>query len=852
MMSAMRRDLPTGTVTFLFSDVQGSTKLLRELGPEEYGRLLMEHRAVIRAAFAANGGVEVDTQGDAFFVAFASAMGAVAAAGAVRDKLAGGPIRVRIGLHSGTPHLTEEGYVGEDVHLGARIASAGHGGQVLLSAATRSSVDGEITELGEHRLKDFAQAIPIFQLGDERFPPLKTISNTNLPRPASSFVGREHEVARIVSLVRGGARLVTLAGPGGTGKTRLAIEAGAELVGEFKAGVFWVDLSPIRDPALVTETISKVLGAKDGLAAHIAEREMLLLLDNLEQVVDAASDLGHLLEACPNLHLLVTSRTLLRLRGEVEYPVQPLAEREGVELFCVRANVRADATVAEICRRLDHLPLAIELAAARAKVLSPAQIAERLAERLPLLTSGARDLPERQRTLSATIAWSYHLLSANERRLFKQLSVFVGGCTLEAAEEVCDADVDGLASLIDKSLLRRENERYVMLETIREYALDELRLSGEAGDVRQRHASFYSRLAEIAEPALLGPQGAPISSGGGLRGASQAQWLDQLGPEHDNLRSTLARCIERSDSGSAVRVVLGASPFWQLRGHFREGRKWTEDVLSIEGVTSHPRYGFLLTVSADFPHRQGDLGRARALAEQGLERLRQSGEPWEVAYGLHCLGAIVAEQGGYEQAKALLEQGLAIRRDLGDAGGISHALNGLCTLAFQEHDYVSMERFALEEVQTARDSPDLGVSSLHDLGEALKWQEKLPSATQYFVEALRLSAQLRSPYAVGECLDALADVSAMIGAHTEAAHLWAKSDELFREAEAVSWDPRDAQLRVDATRAVLGLDAFEEAWRAGGSMTLEQAITLATAMADRVVQTSPEEGHEAVAPTDRK
>ena len=298
----MRTDLPAGTVTFLFTDVEGSTRLLDELGPEAYADALQQHRRVLRGAFTRHGGIEVDTQGDAFFIAFPTAVGAVTAAEEAQVELARGPIVVRMGLHTGTPHLTEEGYVGEDVHLGARIAAAGHGGQVLLSAATRDLVEVEVTDLGEHRLKDFDGAVAIFQLGRGRFPPLKTISNTNLPRPASSFLGREREVAGVVALVREGARLVTLTGPGGTGKTRLAIEAAAELVPELKAGVYWVPLATIRDPRLVGETVAQTLGARNGLAAHIGERELMLLLDNLEQVVEAAPELSSLLAECPNLH----------------------------------------------------------------------------------------------------------------------------------------------------------------------------------------------------------------------------------------------------------------------------------------------------------------------------------------------------------------------------------------------------------------------------------------------------------------------------------------------------------------------------------------------------------------------
>ena len=300
----MRPELPTGTVTFLFTDVEGSTRLLHSLGAESYAEALAEHRRVIRTACTHEGGVEVDTQGDAFFFAFGSAPGAISAAAAFREELASGPIQVRVGLHTGTPLVTSEGYVGDDVHFAARVAATSHGGQIVLSHATAQLIEHGLVDLGEHRLKDIDQAVSLFQLGDGSFPPLKTISNTNLPRPASSFLGREAELEEVLAKIEAGARLLTLSGPGGTGKTRLAIEAAANLLPSYKAGVFWVGLASLRDPTLVTETIAQTLGAKDGLAEHISERELLLLLDNLEHVVECAVELSGLLQACPNLTLL--------------------------------------------------------------------------------------------------------------------------------------------------------------------------------------------------------------------------------------------------------------------------------------------------------------------------------------------------------------------------------------------------------------------------------------------------------------------------------------------------------------------------------------------------------------------
>jgi len=417
----VRADLPTGTVTFLVTDVEGSTRLLYELGTERYADALAGHRSVVRSAAAARGGVEVDTQGDAFLLAFPIASDALAAAVAITDTLAPGPVNVRIGLHTGTALVTDEGYVGEDVHVASRVAAAGHGGQVLVSAATAVLVTEPLLELGEHRLKDIAAPVTLFQLGDGSFPPLRTHASSNLPRPASSFVGREQELQAVLARIAGGARFLTLTGPGGSGKTRLALEAAAALAPDFGAGAVWVGLASLRDPDLVGEAIARAAGARNGLADHIGERRLLLVVDNFEQVVAAAPELSAVVAACPNLTVLVTSRERLRVDGEVEFPVPPLAATEAVTLFCERAQVDSSDEIAELCRRLDSLPLGVELAAARASAFSPAQILERMGAGLDLLRGG-RDADPRQATLRATIAWSHDLLSGGERRLFHRLS----------------------------------------------------------------------------------------------------------------------------------------------------------------------------------------------------------------------------------------------------------------------------------------------------------------------------------------------------------------------------------------------------------------------------------------------
>jgi predicted ATPase/class 3 adenylate cyclase len=674
---AVSRELPSGTVTFLFTDVEGSTRLLHELGADAYSQALSEHRRLLRGVFAAHGGVEVDTQGDAFFVAFASAPDAVAAARAAQEALAPGPIGVRIGLHTGTPKLAEEGYVGVDVHLGARIAAAGHGGQVLLSTATRELIDGGVSDLGEHRLKDFAEAVWLFQLGSKRFPPLKTISNTNLPRPASSFVGRERELADVVSLVSGGARLVTLAGPGGSGKTRLAIEVAGALVPEFKNGVFWVALAALRDPALVTDSLAQTLGAKNGLAEHIGEREVLLLIDNFEQVVEAAPELAALLESCSNLSLLVTSRELLRVRGEAEYHVPPLADPEAVELFSTRSGLPADAAVADLCRRLDNLPLAVELAAARARVLSPAQIGDRLAQRLDMF-KGGRDLEARQQTLRAAIAWSYDMLAPEEQQLFARLSVFFGGCTLQAVEQVCGADLDTLQSLVDKSVLRRTGERFWMLETIREFAAERLEANGEAGKLRRRHARWALGFTTAASKELHGPE--------------QLRWLERVDEEHGNLRVALAWGLGDRDGQLGGSIAASLFWFWQHRSYLGEGDRWLAEALARATVWPTELRAKLLQghgqltyyrgarVGPDIPVAAAEAASAAArLLEASVGLWREMGAAGPLAESLAYLAIAAGDGGDPHRSRAAGEEGVRVARRAGDDWTLGLALWALGT-----------------------------------------------------------------------------------------------------------------------------------------------------------------------------
>jgi len=814
------RELPSGTVTFLFTDVEGSTKLLHELGAEAYASALLKHRRVVREAFSAHGGVEVDTQGDAFFVAFPTAPGALAAAAAALEGLSTSPIRVRMGVHTGTPHVDEEGYVGVDVHRAARIAAAGHGRQVLISASTAEllGTDG-LRNLGEHRLKDLSAPEQMYQLGDEDFPPLKSLYRTNLPIPATPFLGREHELAAVCGLLED-ARLLTLTGPGGTGKTRLGLHAAAESAERYPDGIFWVPLAPLRDPELVPATAGQALGAKDGLAEHIADKSLLLLFDNFEHVVEAAPCLSELLASCPNVQLLVTSRELLRVPGEQAYPVPPLGAEDGTELFVARAcaalpSFVASDAVPELCARLENLPLALELAAARVRVLSPEQLVERLSQRLDLLKAG-RGVDPRQQTLRATIEWSHELLDEDEQRLFARLAVFAGGCTLESAEAVCDADLDTLESLVDKSLVRiREGDRFWMLETIREYAAERLEDSGEAEMLQRRHAEHFLALGEEAEPNTR------VYSG---------EWIGRLMHEHDNLRAALDHLAVSGEDELVLQLAGALSNFWQSGGYVAEGRHRLDSALEGQERPTAAR-ARALTGAAFMAYGSGDVTAARSIAEHALELHRRLGDPWGAAQDLNVLCVASIEEGDFERAQQLAEQSLALFRQAGDEPNTVAATR---TLAFTYHSRGDLERARTLHESNLCQAQALGfketeAATLGSLAMIAFEQGRVEESLTLGKQNLLASRDLDSLQGIAQSLCRTAGTFAVLAGKADTAARLLSCFEAQREQIGVSeaWVARMNEQTLSAIHARLDESAFAEAWEQGRALTIDEAVALA-------------------------
>jgi len=902
------------TLTFLFTDVEGST-FLWERNLKAMSEALVRHDEILRTAIEAYEGHVFKTVGDAFYAAFPRAPKALSAALDAQRALhhaeweETGPLRVRMALHTGAAEERAGDYFGPSLNRVARLLSAGHGGQVLMSLATEKLVRDELPEgaalrdLGERRLKDLFRPEHVFQITASGLPtefaPLRTLDarRNNLPGQPTPLVGREREVAQVCERLRNpDVRLLTLTGPGGTGKTRLGLQAAAELMDEFESGTFFVPLAPITDPTLVAPTIARALDLETGdrtpeelLRDYLRDKQTLLLLDNFEQVLGAAPLVAELLSTVPNLKALTTSRIPLGLYGEYVFPVPPLevpdpkrpqsleqvTQYAAVRLFIERARAtKADFTfasdnapaVAEICARLDGLPLAIELAAARIKLLPPRAMLDRLGDRLRLLTGGARNLPERQRTLRGAIEWSYELLDAEEKTLFARLAVFSGGCTLEAMEAICDAErelhldiLEGASSLLDKSLLRQDEgaedePRFVMLETIHEYARERLDKSGEAEEIRRLHAEYFLALAEQGDSELRGPE--------------EAKWLERLEIEHDNMRAALSWTLESEEAERGLRLAGALWRFWWMRGYYDEGRRWLEEALAKDSRTSAARAKALEAVGwlAD---EQGDIDRAIAAAEEGLS-LSAGAEIIDATPFLRTLGSAAYVRGDHERAAQLYDESLALSREAKDERGVASSLLQLGNVLSDRGDHDKAKRFYEEALTLSRKLDDnaLLTSSLisagaefllqgdHERGAVLNqeaarllrergnrgslqyaldnlgWAALMrgnpQQAKSLHEESLELSWELRDKLVAAESLEGLA-CSAARGEEERVARLFGAAETL-RESVGYRQAPRERALRqpfLDAARSRLEEATWEAALAEGRAMTFEDAITYA-------------------------
>jgi len=828
--------LPSGTVTFLFTDVEGSTKLLNLLGEVRYGEALAEHRRLLRAAFGPRGGVEVDTQGDAFFIAFSGAPEALAAAADARSALEGGAIRIRVGIHTGTPLLTDEGYVGVDVHRAARIAAAGHGGQVLVSAATVAVSDGvNLVDLGEHRLKDLAAPERLYQLGEEEFPPLKTLSVSNLPVPASPFVGREPELEEICALLRDpDVRTLTVTGTGGIGKTRLALQAAAESSATFPDGLWWVALAPLTDAALVPVGLAQMLAVREeegvalsrALAERLEGRRMLVLLDNGEHLLPSLVDeVRALLEASAHITVLVTSRERLNASAEHVFAVPPMSAEDASAFFRARAAMlgvsldRSD-TVAALCKRLDRLPLALQLAASRVRTFSPEQLLERLSRRLDLL-KGGRDLDPRQQTLRATIEWSHGLLSPEEQALFRRLAVFTGGCTLEAAETVCDAEVDPLEGLVDKSLLQRRDDavepRFWMLESIHEFAAERLAASGEEAHLRAGHALYFRALAERMAASLRAgdPEEIPVSV---------------LEADIDNLRAAVVFGLAMVDK-ELVREITAALPlYWLDRDLYAEGRSWLERALALDEAEDDTRRR-LLSGLATIAYRQGDHEVAVSASDETASLAMRLAGVTDRFQLLRDQARAAGMKGELEAAERLWREALDAAIDADNGVGISACRLNLVDLANTAQRHEHAEALAGENLPfvRARGQTRCEAYTLSALAETRVYRGHPADAAEDAVAGARRATQIGNNSLTAFCLDLAAAAAAARGEPHRSAKILGAT-EAAREAMGAPPNEQEEAIRARALE-LLGRDAsgVEDAWAEGRALDLESALDLATA-----------------------
>ena len=823
----MRSDLPTGTVTFLFTDIEGSTRLLRELGPDAYAAALADHRSDLRGVFAAQGGVEVDTQGDAFFVVFPTAPGAVAAANAGQQALESGPITVRMGLHTGTPMATSEGYVGIDVHRGARVGALAHGGQIIMSSASAALVeDHPQLDLGRHRLKDFDAPVQLYQLGTAVFPPLRTPGAVDLPTPATRFLGREGELFQAATRwLDSNPRVLTIVGPGGTGKTRFSIELARFVAEDADGGTVFVALAPVRDAALVVPMIADQLGASGdspaAVATRIGERHTHVVVDNLEQLLPEASrPLAELLAAAPTLRLLVTSREPVRIAGEIEFDLPPMGDHDAVDLFLERAQaIREDVgespAVHELIRRLDGLPLAIELAAARVKLLGPEQLLERIANRLDLL-KGGRDVDERHATLRATIAWSYDLLDDQEQQLFARLAVFRGGCTLDAAEAVCGAELDTLASLLDKSLVRRRididgEERFWMLETIREFATELLHSTGEEDMLRRAQAD---RLIDLADRA-------------GTRAIvdSPRPWNFKLvTPEIDNARAVLEWALER-DPERGLRLATWLEAFWVVRDPV-EGASWLERLLAAAPAADPELRGRAWRALGGALDIFGEHERAATCYPTSLELFTATGHEVEAAHMRFRIAASMVFRGEADAAWPLLEEVLRESRQTGNRLGESQALGFLAGRAEGHGDHAGALDMVIESAAIAH---EVGwawweAGQLTSAAALERERGNLDVAENHARRSLEVGLELGDDRIIVFSAAELAIIAAERADSARAGLLWGAVETEARGGRVGQWERYAEELEAQVLRA--NDPAFSEARAEGRLLTIPQAVGL--------------------------
>ena len=874
ILHVMTRQLPTGTVTFVFTDIEGSTVLVRELGTA-WGEVLRAHGEIVRGELEREGGAEIGTEGDSFFAVFASPAAAVRAVVATQRALAshawpeGTDVRVRMGVHTGEGTLVGDGYVGIDVHRAARIGDAGHGGQILLSEATEGLIQQSLPEgvtlldLGEHRLKDLPHPEHLFQLSIEGlpqdFPELRSLDArpNNLPAQMSSFIGREDVIREVQSALEG-ARLLTLTGPGGTGKTRLALETGHRLLPTFPDGVWFVDLSPVTDPSVVLTEIAVALdlvrdpGASvfECLEAHLRDRTILLILDNFEQVLDAAMPLEHLLSHAPGLKVIVTSRSVLSIYGEREYAVPPLrlpqdtgatapaalSESEAVSLFVERARaVRPDfelteanaAAVAEICSRLDGLPLAIELAAVRVNVLTPQAILPRLDERLSLLTSGPRSLPERQRTLRGAIDWSYQLLEEPERRLFGRLAMFSGGGPLESIEAICDGDLgapilDLLGALVDDSLLRRTETpdgevRFQMLETIREYATERLEAEPDAAEVHERHARHFLELATRAEPHLVG--------------AEQKEWLDRFDREHGNIRAALKWSIQAGEVEAGQQAAGAIWRFWHQRGHLMEGRRKLEHLLEVEGGAARTPARFkALNGAGGLAYWQNDYAAAERFYREALEIARERDDRRAIAESLYNISYIDRIGGDEDVGMAKLHEALELARSIGDRQLTADCLGLIGNYELRQGRPEEALPMVEESLSIFR---ELGnkfamADSLSGLGSFYRIIGDGDASCEAHRQALEIFAEVGNPLGIAMVIEEMAMVETMDGRHERALRLAAAAEALKDQiGGGAPAELMRSEETFEQSRKSLDPETAERAWAEGLEMGTDKAVAYA-------------------------